>query len=85
MCRTDKYPASITIWGLTDPVDAAFLWENGYTYFFRLENNIVCSQHIPNPKIVYIKIFAVKIFPPDSKIADSKFYIYKKSFSGKSF
>jgi hypothetical protein len=53
MCRTDKYPASISKWGLTDPVDAAFLWENGFTYFFRLENNR--PKHLKSTKYIYRK------------------------------
>jgi hypothetical protein len=33
--RSDKYPSSISVWGLTATPDAAFQWDNGNTYFFR--------------------------------------------------
>ena len=33
--RSDKYPKSISEWGLPGDIDGALQWSNGKTYFFR--------------------------------------------------
>ena len=33
--RTDKYPKSISEWGLPDNINGALQWDNGRTYFFQ--------------------------------------------------
>lgn len=33
--RPDKYPASLSVWGLEGPLSSAFQWNNGNTYFFK--------------------------------------------------
>ena len=40
LIRTDKYPASVSIWGLSSTIDAVFTWDNGQTYFFSQVNTI---------------------------------------------
>ena len=33
--RSDKYPKSISEWGLPSDMDGALQWDNGKTYFFK--------------------------------------------------
>ena len=33
--RSDKYPKSISEWGLPLDIDGALQWDNGKTYFFK--------------------------------------------------
>ena len=33
--RSDKYPKSISEWGLPSNIDGAFKWDNGRSYFFK--------------------------------------------------
>ena len=59
MIRTDKYPASVSIWGLSNAIDAVFMWENGHTYFFRQVNmtkNVVVSLNL-SEEIFYTFMF----------------------------